>query len=233
MAKKTKRSSKKLYTLSEVSERTGISMPTLLRYKKAYQGRIPAVGKGRTQRYPVSSLKVFKEIKKENLAKRGRPAKKKAAGSTRKPATASRKRVARRKKAAAKKRKRPTTTKGKQEDLLTLSEIGRRTGISYPTLIRYVKVYGKKIPSVGRGRKRRFRPEAVAVFNQLRTQSRRGRKKGTKKSRAVTARVAAGANKALTDRIKKLEKAQAEIGKQLEDVIKLLKRPLQVTIKSQ
>ncbi len=212
MAKKAKKSSKKLYTLSEVSERTGISMPTLLRYKKAYQRRIPAVGKGRTQRYPVSSLIVFKEIKKENLAKRGRPAKKKA---------------------AAKKRKKPTTTKGKQQDLLTLSEIGRQTGISYPTLIRYVKVYAKKIPSVGRGRKRRFRPEAVAVFNQLRAQSRRGRKKGTKKSRVVTARVTAGANKALTDRIKKLEKAQAEIGKQLEDVIKLLKRPLQVTIKSQ
>jgi len=211
MAKKAKKSSQKLYTLSEVSEKTGISMPTLLRYKKAYQRRIPAVGKGRTQRYPASALKVFKEIKKENLAKRGRPAKKKA---------------------AAKKRKKPTTTKAKQKDLLTLSEIGRQTGISYPTLIRYVKVYGKKIPSVGRGRKRRFRPEAVAVFSQLRAQSRRGRKKGTKQTRATTARVTAGANKVLNDRIKKLEKAQAEIGKQLEDVIKLLKRPLQVTIKS-
>ena len=225
MAKKAKKSSKKLYTLSEVSEKTGISMPTLLRYKKAYQRRIPAVGKGRTQRYPASALKVFKEIKKENLAKRGRPAKKKAASSTRK-------RTAPRKKAAAKKRKKPATTKAKQKDLLTLSEIGRQTGISYPTLIRYVKVYGKKIPSVGRGRKRRFRPEAVAVFNQLRSQSRRGRKKGTKGSRTATARVTTGANKALTDRIKKLEKAQAEIGKPLGDVIKLLKRPLQVTIKS-
>ena len=211
MAKKAKKSSPKLYTLSEVSEKTGISMPTLLRYKKAYQRRIPAVGKGRTQRYPASALKVFEEIMKENLAKRGRPAKKKA---------------------AAKKRKKPTTTKAKQKDLLTLSEIGRQTGISYPTLIRYVKVYGKKIPSVGRGRKRRFRPEAVAVFNQLRAQSRRGRKKGSKQTRATTARVTAGANKVLNDRIKKLEKAQAEIGKQLEDVIKLLKRPLQVTIKS-
>ena len=59
-------------------------MPTLLRYKKAYQRRIPAVGKGRTQRYPASALKVFKEIKKENLAKRGRPAKKKAAAKKRK-----------------------------------------------------------------------------------------------------------------------------------------------------
>jgi predicted site-specific integrase-resolvase len=225
MAKKAKKSSKKLYTLSEVSEKTGISMPTLLRYKKAYQRRIPAVGKGRTQRYPASALKVFKEIKKENLAKRGRPAKKKTASSTRK-------RTAPRKKAAPKKRKKPATTKAKQKDLLTLSEIGRQTGISYPTLIRYVKVYGKKIPSVGRGRKRRFRPEAVAVFSQLRAQSRRGRKKGTKQTRATTARVTAGANKVLNDRIKKLEKAQAEIGKQLEDVIKLLKRPLQVTIKS-
>jgi predicted site-specific integrase-resolvase len=203
-ATKAKTSSKKLYTLSEVSEKTGISMPTLLRYKKAYQSRIPSAGKGRTQRYPASALKVFKEIKKENLAKRGRPARKRAAA------------------------------KGKKQDnLLTLSKIARQTGISYPTLIRYVKVYGRKIPSVGRGRKRRFQPEAVGVFNELRAQSRRGRKKGTKKTRATTARITSGANKALTDRIKKLEKAQAEIGKQLEDVIKLLKRPLQVTIKSQ
>ena len=30
----------KLYTLSEISQRTGISMPTLQRYKKLYQDRI-------------------------------------------------------------------------------------------------------------------------------------------------------------------------------------------------
>ena len=50
-------------------------MPTLQRYKKEYQRRLRAVGKGRTQRYRPESLDTFREIKKENLKKRGRPRK--------------------------------------------------------------------------------------------------------------------------------------------------------------
>ena len=64
-----------LLTLSEVSKRTKISMPTLQRYKKEYQSRIPSVGQGRKQRYPEESLDVFQEIKKENVGRRGRPRK--------------------------------------------------------------------------------------------------------------------------------------------------------------
>ena len=40
----------RLFTLSEISQKTKISMPTLQRYKKLYQSRIPAVGSGRKQR---------------------------------------------------------------------------------------------------------------------------------------------------------------------------------------
>src|SRR3954468_10660257 len=65
----------KLFTLSEISQKTGISMPTLQRYKKTYQARIPSVGQGRKQRYPESALPVFDEIKNENAGKRGRPRK--------------------------------------------------------------------------------------------------------------------------------------------------------------
>ncbi|HKV06985.1 MAG TPA: hypothetical protein VJ725_02535, partial [Thermoanaerobaculia bacterium] len=65
----------KLYTLSEISQRTGISMPTLQRYKKLYQDRLPSVGAGRKQRYPETALPVFDEIKNENAGKRGRPRK--------------------------------------------------------------------------------------------------------------------------------------------------------------
>ncbi|MES1245370.1 MAG: helix-turn-helix domain-containing protein, partial [Acidobacteriota bacterium] len=64
-----------MLTLSEVSQRTGISMPTLQRYKKIYQSRIPAEGKGRKQRYPESALPVFEELKVENAGRRGRPRK--------------------------------------------------------------------------------------------------------------------------------------------------------------
>lgn len=69
----TKRKPKqpKLYTLTDISEATGISMPTLLRYKKNFQDRIPSVGRGRKQRYPEAAFAVVQQIKKENLRKRG------------------------------------------------------------------------------------------------------------------------------------------------------------------
>src|SRR5215212_9858123 len=71
----TDTSDRKLYTLSEISQRTGISMPTLQRYKKMYQSRIPAEGKGRKQRYPEDSLPVFEQLRVENAGRRGRPRK--------------------------------------------------------------------------------------------------------------------------------------------------------------
>ncbi|MFL6292760.1 MAG: hypothetical protein ACJ759_17855, partial [Thermoanaerobaculia bacterium] len=71
----TESSNRKLYTLSEISSRTGISMPTLQRYKKMYQSRIPAEGKGRKQRYPEESLPVFEQLRVESAGRRGRPRK--------------------------------------------------------------------------------------------------------------------------------------------------------------
>ncbi|HEV3456435.1 MAG TPA: hypothetical protein VHG32_07730, partial [Thermoanaerobaculia bacterium] len=71
----------KLFTLSQVSQRSGISMPTLQRYKKTYQDRIPSVGTGRKQRYPEHALPVFAELRSENAGKRGRPRKNAAAGA--------------------------------------------------------------------------------------------------------------------------------------------------------
>src|SRR6476661_9442075 len=80
----------KLYTLSEISQKTGISMPTLQRYKKTYQDRIPSVGQGRKQRYPDSALPVFDEIKNENAGKRGRPRKDPNAPRPERPAASKR-----------------------------------------------------------------------------------------------------------------------------------------------
>ncbi len=199
---------KKLYTLTDVSKKTGISMPTLQRYKKLYQKRIPSVGKGRKQRYPKKALAVFEAIKKESLAKRGRPKK-----TAKKPAA---------KRAAAKKR---PARKKKAAVLLTLTEISRRTGISYPTLIKYVKQHSKRIPHKGTGWKRRYPPEAVAVFNQIRSESKRGRKKKA----APQARQAVGRRVDLAKRIAKLEKAPAQVQAQLKDIIRELKKPLKVT----
>ena len=65
----------KLYTLSEISQKTGISMPTLQRYKKTLSGPHSLGGQGRKQRYPESALPVFDEIRNENVGRRGRPRK--------------------------------------------------------------------------------------------------------------------------------------------------------------
>ncbi len=203
MAKK-----EKLYTLTEVSKLAGVSMPTLQRYKKQYQDRIPSVGEGRRQRYPKRAIAAVKKLKAENLKKKGRPRKSAA-----------------RKKAKARPR---ADAKG----LLTLSEIGRRTGISYPTLVRYVKLFIDQIPHEGEGRKRRFPPAAVKVFAKLRKNSKRGRPKGgATRSGGGRPRAASSTHPELSKRIRELERTQAQVSSQLAAVIALLKRPVQVTIR--
>jgi len=116
-------------------------------YKKHYQERIPSEGEGRRQRYRVGAVQVFRDLKKERMSKR-----------------------------AARQGK---STRQEQEaapSLLTLTDIGQQTGISYPTLQRYVRLFGARIPSKGEGRKRRYHPSAVAVFQKLRAESKPGRK---------------------------------------------------------
>lgn len=181
-----------LLTLTEVARKVKISLPSAQRYKKLYQDRIPSVGEGRKQRYPAAAVGVFREIKAENLKRRGRP------------------------------RKQPEAS---PKDLLTLTEISKRTGISYPTCVSYVKKYGDRIPHEGEGRKRRFPVEAVPVFQVIRSQSRRGRK-----PKAVGKKPATAPDRTLAARIRSLEKAQAENIRLLKRMVKLLERPLRVTL---
>jgi DNA-binding transcriptional MerR regulator len=197
-------------TLTEVANRTGISMPTLQRYKKEYQDRIPSSGKGRSQRYPAASLPVFEEIRKENIKKRGRPRKERPAGE------------APRRKAAAPAR----------SDLLTLTEVSGRTGISYPTLVRYVKLHGDQIPSEGEGRRRRYHPQAVEVFQRLRGESGRGRKRkrAAGAPAAGPAKAAGGGDARLAQRVASLERTQARLEGQIRELIQLVKKPITVTV---
>jgi DNA-binding transcriptional MerR regulator len=215
-------------TLSEVSTRTKISMPTLQRYKKEYQNRLPSVGQGRKQRYPVEALEVFKAIKQENVGRRGRP--RKDAGAPRRRKAAAGKGARRGRKPAAARAAKPA--RGRRAagggGLLTLTEIGKRTGISYPTLVRYVKLYLKRLPHEGRGRRRRFHRDAVAVFQELRGLSGRGRRAGGRRAK--------GGRKAAVGRPRAAAKAAGGGGdlrrleKQLKALIKELKKPLKVTI---
>lgn len=116
------------------------------------------------------------------------------------------------------------STKG-AESLLSLSEVGRRTGISYPTLLRYVKLHAEEIPHVGAGRARRYRPEAVEVFRVLRSRSTRGRRA------AGGAAAGAAELRALERRVAALERVQRRIEATLKELSRELRRPLRLTLR--
>lgn len=194
----TAESGDELFTLTEVSEHTGISMPTLQRYKKNYQKRIPSKGKGRRQRYPREAFEVFEEIKQENIKKRGRP---KSSGG-----------------------KKKAKSSKKDSNLLTLTRVAEETGISYPTLVRYVKLHKDRIPFEGTGRSRRYHPEAVEVFRQIREESPRGRRSSSGSS-------SGGGSPRVTQQIKALERSHARLEKQVKELIKEVRKPLRVTIR--
>lgn len=234
----------KLYTLTEVSKITNISMPTLQRYKKTYQDRIPSEGKGRMQRYPEDALRVFEELKKENVSRRGRPRKADSA-KAKAPAKKAAKAAAKPRKAAAK------AANAGGEKLLTLMEIGKQTKISYPTLLRYVKNNLKDIPHTGTGRNRRYHPDAVAIFKKLRQESKTGRKAGSAKKAPAAAKrgpgrppkaaaakrgpgrppkAAAAADPALAAKVRELEKANKALAKQVARLEKAIAKPFKVTL---
>ena len=252
--------SERYYTLSEISQRTGISMPTLQRYKKMYQDRIPAEGKGRKQRYPEGALPVFDQIRNENLGRRGRPRKdpnaprpvgrppgskrgRKAAAQAA-PAPRGRGRKAAAKAAPApaaaparrgRKPGRPAkaTASGTQRgNLLTLTEISKQTGISYPTLVRYVRLHSDRLPHEGRGRGRRFYPEAVNVFRELRQESGRGgrkpaaaaKRRGRPPGSGRKAAVGGGQDAGLLQRLREIEKSHLDLEKRFRDLAKGLQR---------
>ena len=255
----------RLYTLSEVSQKTGISMPTLQRYKKMYQARIPAEGKGRKQRYPESALPVFDELRKENMGRRGRPRKDASAprpaasrrgGAKRgrppaaaKPAAAPAKKTRGRKAgsqrpaAATGRRGRPrkaaaaggAATTGGGQNLMTLTQISEQTGISYPTLVRYVRDHSDRLPHEGKGRGRRFYPEAVGAFRALREESGRGgrkpagaakrgaKKTGARRGRPPGSRTGPGAGAGegmLQKRLRDLERSQQALEKKLKGFVR-------------
>lgn len=240
----------KLYTLSEISQKTNISMPTLQRYKKLYQSRIPSVGQGRKQRYPESALPVFGEIKQENAGKRGRPRKNAAAAAgVAKPAARKRRgrpgrppgrppgarKAASKRKTAARRGRPPgakTARRGRprksRSGLLTLTQISKTTGISYPTLVRYVKLHSGRLAHEGAGRARRFYPQAVDVFRQLRGESGRGgRRKGAGAKRAANGRrrrASGAANGAIAKRLKAIEKSQQKLEKRLKGLVNKLQK---------
>ena len=204
-----------LLTLTEVAKRTGISMPTLQRYKKLYQSRIPSEGSGRRQRYPNEALQVFLQIRKENESRRGRPRKSSRSVGA-KPAKATRRKARAKAPGGASKRTRRSAggraaRRTAAPGALTLTEIGRITGISYPTLMRYVRDFLPELPHVGAGRKRRFLPAAVDRFRELRARSGRRARTAIAAGRRAGVRLAREVDAGLAARLRDLEKSQRDL----------------------
>jgi len=141
---------------------------------------------------------------------------------------------------------------------LTLKAISDELGIAYPTIARYATKHEERIPHVGEGRKRRFPPEAIDVFRQIRKESKPGRPPKAKsakkraaaaaspraqrsattssaptaKAMASTARAAApaGAPEALMQRIEQLERHQNQLEAMVRSLREELDRPLTAVV---
>jgi hypothetical protein len=62
--------------------------------------------------------------------------------------------------------------------LYSLLDIKKKTGISYPTLVKYARDFADQIPAVGKGRNRRYTVDSVKVFQRIFAQRRPGRRRG-------------------------------------------------------
>jgi len=193
---------RRLYSLVEVAQETGIPMPILLRYKREHPERVPSEGSGSQQRFPEEAFHALREIQREesesrDLPRRGgfgllslprlrkqvRPSDEEMeevtaaeAEAATEPAPVPEERAPTRSAAAA---------SADTGDMLSLVEISAHLDIPYPTLARYASQYGDRIPHQGKGRGRRFPREAIDVFRQIRKESRPGRPPKAKKQQAA------------------------------------------------
>ncbi|MEM1246229.1 MAG: hypothetical protein AAGA81_20230 [Acidobacteriota bacterium] len=177
-----------------------MSMPTLQKYLKQHANKIPWDGEGRKRRYPLEVIDIVKELKSSGLKARGRGTGRRAKKATPK----------------------------KSEGLLSLKRIQELTGISYPTLLRYVRLYSDQLPSVGSGRTRRYRPEAVPIFRELRSKSRGGSKASAKTT--VDSGMSSAQLRQIDGRLARLEKSQALLQQEIRELVRVLKKPVKITV---
>lgn len=188
--------SSRMHSLVEVAQKTGIPMPILLRYKREHPERIPSSGTGSQQRFPETAFEAFLKIQREeeaagqDLPRRGgfgllslpklrrrSLAEDEESGASEEvpqaPAAASSPPAP----AAPADGDRPGAggARPRTGGLLKLTEISERLGIPYPTAARYASQHADRIPHEGQGRNRRFPPEALDVFQQIRRESKPGR----------------------------------------------------------
>lgn len=264
----------RLYSLVEVAQETGIPMPILLRYKREQPDRVPSEGSGSQQRFPVEAFDVLRQIQKEesegrDLPRRGgfgllslprlrrhpRPADDEVATAEAAATEAAGPAPATEPPTTGTLSSDPSSTSTHSSELLSLVDISRQVDIPYPTLARYATQYGDRIPHRGEGRNRRFPPAAVAIFEQIRKESKPGRPPKAKRQQAAAAatpgpprasvarpapepaapaapRPGAADEAQLARRIATLEESQRRLEEQIRELLATLSKPASVTVHS-
>lgn len=100
-----------------------------------------------------------------------------------------------------------------EKDLLTLTQVAEKAGISMPTAAKYKKQHQNRIPTVGKGRTQRFPEEAVAVFKEIyeeNVSSRGGAAKSASKAKGSGGRKRKGKRKAKGKGRRKRAKSSAK-----------------------
>jgi hypothetical protein len=92
-----------------------------------------------------------------------------------------------------------------------------------------VRLHSNRLPSEGTGRSRRFKPEAVDVFRQLRSESGRGGRKpaaakATRGRGRGRAAASGGGDAGTSSRLKALERAQQDLEKRFRGFVTSLQK---------
>ena len=112
----------------------------------------------------------------------------------------------------------------RRSGLITLTEVAKKAGISYPTAVRYVREFIERLPHEGTGRKRRFYPTAIEAVRQLREESGRGGRKAVAVVRQVGRQVGSQIEGAVAAQIRELQRTQKQLEEKIRGVVKSLQK---------
>lgn len=179
------------YSVSKISQMTGISESKILEYRRRFTQRIPSMGEGKEKVHPEEAVPIFEEIHRQQsgqevLTRQGRrhldlQQVSEELGLSRSllyayiseegdriPKFKEGKRWIFPEEALEAFREirseREARKRRKVEGLYSIRDIARKTGISESTLHQYKRALGDELPSEGEGRNRRYPEEAIEVF---------------------------------------------------------------------
>jgi len=183
------------YSVSKISQMTGIPESKVLEYRRRFPQRIPSMGEGKDRVHPSDAVEIFQAIHRQQTgeAVRMREGRRHydlqevsrllnlsrsllyayiSEEGDRIPKFKEGKRWLFPEEALTKFREirteREARKRRKVEGLYSIRDIARKTGVSESTLHQYKRILGERIPSVGKGRNRRYPEAAIQTFLEYR-----------------------------------------------------------------